>query len=310
MGAMMGLETATSISALNALWPLGSDPRSQGDDHLRLIKKVLQADAVRKGGDTMTGTLDVGSFDIGAATGGVRVTPAAGVQISRAGEHFVGLGTASAGSAAVYAQLFDPAARGVIVAAAPGQQAGSRLIAAFNSAGEPLFAVNGNGEFRTADPNSTSTVAQGVFMAQNGNTYIQTPAATADGVSLLRVFHGSTNTFKVTADGTTTNSTGAIGSISDPAVKRNIAPATAKLADLLRLKVINYELGDIPEAGKLLGFDADNVAQVFPRLVRDDPEGGPRSVVWSPLVPALVKAVQELAARVSQLEAGGDGAPA
>lgn len=40
----MGLESGTSIAALNALWPLGTDPRSQGDDHLRLIKSVLKND--------------------------------------------------------------------------------------------------------------------------------------------------------------------------------------------------------------------------------------------------------------------------
>jgi len=38
----MGLETATKVSELNALWPLGTDPKAQGDDHLRLIKSVMQ----------------------------------------------------------------------------------------------------------------------------------------------------------------------------------------------------------------------------------------------------------------------------
>ena len=41
----MGIETGTKIADLNALWPLGSDPKSQGDDHLRLIKSILQSDA-------------------------------------------------------------------------------------------------------------------------------------------------------------------------------------------------------------------------------------------------------------------------
>ncbi len=44
----MPLETGTKISDLNAAWPLGSDPKSQGDDHLRLIKAVLQNDALTK----------------------------------------------------------------------------------------------------------------------------------------------------------------------------------------------------------------------------------------------------------------------
>ena len=42
----MGLETADTIDELNPLWPLGTDPKRQGDDHVRLLKTVLQEDAV------------------------------------------------------------------------------------------------------------------------------------------------------------------------------------------------------------------------------------------------------------------------
>jgi hypothetical protein len=38
----MGLETATTISGLNASWPLGTDPVAQGDNHIQLIKNVLK----------------------------------------------------------------------------------------------------------------------------------------------------------------------------------------------------------------------------------------------------------------------------
>lgn len=38
----MGLESATFIQDLVATNPLSSDPRSQGDDHLRLLKSVLK----------------------------------------------------------------------------------------------------------------------------------------------------------------------------------------------------------------------------------------------------------------------------
>lgn len=38
----MGLETATYISELDNLWPLVGDPVNQGDDHLRLLKDILQ----------------------------------------------------------------------------------------------------------------------------------------------------------------------------------------------------------------------------------------------------------------------------
>jgi hypothetical protein len=39
----MPVEAATNINALNPLWPLGTDPKSEGDDHLRMLKIVLQA---------------------------------------------------------------------------------------------------------------------------------------------------------------------------------------------------------------------------------------------------------------------------
>jgi hypothetical protein len=39
----MGLESATYISGLNAANPVSGDTKSQGDDHIRLVKATLQA---------------------------------------------------------------------------------------------------------------------------------------------------------------------------------------------------------------------------------------------------------------------------
>lgn len=39
----MGLETTTYVSGLTPSWPLSGDTKSQGDDHIRLIKATLQA---------------------------------------------------------------------------------------------------------------------------------------------------------------------------------------------------------------------------------------------------------------------------
>lgn len=39
----MGLEVATYISDLNAAYPTSSDPKSQGDDHIRILKSALKA---------------------------------------------------------------------------------------------------------------------------------------------------------------------------------------------------------------------------------------------------------------------------
>lgn len=39
----MGLETTTYISGLTSTWPLAGDTKSQGDDHIRLLKATLQS---------------------------------------------------------------------------------------------------------------------------------------------------------------------------------------------------------------------------------------------------------------------------
>lgn len=39
----MGLETGTYINSLDSAWPLGTDAKSAGDDHLRLIKSTIKA---------------------------------------------------------------------------------------------------------------------------------------------------------------------------------------------------------------------------------------------------------------------------
>lgn len=43
----MPVEAATSIATLNPAWPLGTDEKEEGDNHIRLIKQVLQTDFVK-----------------------------------------------------------------------------------------------------------------------------------------------------------------------------------------------------------------------------------------------------------------------
>jgi len=52
----MGVETATFISQLSATNPLGTDPISQGDDQIRLVKSVLQSQFTSLGATAVTGT--------------------------------------------------------------------------------------------------------------------------------------------------------------------------------------------------------------------------------------------------------------
>ena len=52
----MGVETATYISQLSATNPLGTDPISEGDNQIRLVKEVLQAQFTSLGAAAVTAT--------------------------------------------------------------------------------------------------------------------------------------------------------------------------------------------------------------------------------------------------------------
>lgn len=49
----MGLETPTYIDDLNTLWPLGTDKKYEGDNHIRNVKSVLQTTFKKKDGSTV-----------------------------------------------------------------------------------------------------------------------------------------------------------------------------------------------------------------------------------------------------------------
>jgi hypothetical protein len=76
----MGLETGTTIAALNAAWPLGTDVRSQGDDHIRLVKAVVKNDVASRAlttAQTFAGGLKIRDVEIGVASA-VHITNATG----------------------------------------------------------------------------------------------------------------------------------------------------------------------------------------------------------------------------------------
>jgi hypothetical protein len=76
----MGVESITSVAAstiadLNPAWPLGSDPKSQADDHLRLTKKALQLTF-----PTVTATVSASPAELNFAHKGGTVSGAAVVK--------------------------------------------------------------------------------------------------------------------------------------------------------------------------------------------------------------------------------------
>ena len=97
---------------------------------------------------------------------------------------------------------------------------------------------------------------------------------------------------------------GTYGGTSDRTLKESIVDATDKLADLRKIKVRNYNwIEHGPEGGlKELGFIAQEVEEVFPKLVKENPETGKKMLLDSVFVPILVKALQEAADKIEDLE--------
>lgn len=122
---------------------------------------------------------------------------------------------------------------------------------------------------------------------------------------------GVATRYRVLANGNVQNTNNSYGAISDIKLKENITDATPKLDSLNRLRVVNYNL--IGSELKQIGLIAQEVEQVFPALVESTPDVDPdtkeptgtvtKAVKYSVLVPMLLKAVQELSARVAELEA-------
>jgi hypothetical protein len=108
--------------------------------------------------------------------------------------------------------------------------------------------------------------------------------------------------FRIADSGNATNANNSYGAISDVKLKENIEDATPKLADLMQVKVRNYNLKSDP-THKQLGVIAQELETVFPSMIDEskdtDADGNDlgttiKSVKYSVFVPMLIKAIQEL----------------
>ena len=118
-------------------------------------------------------------------------------------------------------------------------------------------------------------------------------------------------------NGSTYNTTGTFGTLSDQRLKENIVDATPKLEEVKQLKVRNFNL--IGEKEKQLGFVAQEIEKVFPNIVdtqaerthKEIDDEGNVEIVTTPekklvkttvLIPILTKALQEAITKIEDLE--------
>jgi hypothetical protein len=137
--------------------------------------------------------------------------------------------------------------------------------------------------------------------------------STAAGTGWL-IFSGENTAgqaIKIYGNGNVQNSNNSYGAISDVKLKENITDASPKLADLMQVRVRNYNFKSDPDH-KQLGVVAQELKQIFPNMIEESPdkdaEGNDlgtttKGVKYSVFVPMLIKAMQEQQALIESLTA-------
>jgi hypothetical protein len=157
---------------------------------------------------------------------------------------------------------------------------------------------------------------------------LQTSSATDPGIEISVNSNGTgqnaitvysqtaaTTTMAVRSNGNIVNTNNSYGAISDVKLKENIIDASPKLANLMQVKVRNYNL--IGSTTKQLGVVAQELEAVFPAMVDESPDRDKdgndlgtttKSVKYSVFVPMLIKALQEATTEINSLKARLDAA--
>jgi len=151
----------------------------------------------------------------------------------------------------------------------------------------------------------------------NTEIYRSDLPTTSTGYHFLSTLDNSGAVYRVLANGNVQNINNSYGAISDAKLKENITDATPKLNDLMRLRVVNYNL--VGTNLKQIGLIAQDVEKIFPALVEQTPDinaqtkeltgTSTKSIKYSVLIPIMLKAIQELqelnnrlSQRISDLE--------
>jgi hypothetical protein len=185
-----------------------------------------------------------------------------------------------------------------------------------NYAGTGLLTVLGNGNVLIGTTNDVGALIH-AYTADNRDNMVYTNAnanltyalfaaktARAGGTSCY-FYYGEANsvtTYRVYNNGNVQNTNNSYTGISDISIKENILDATPKLADLLKVRIVNYNLKAPYENHKQIGVIAQELEKIFPNMIDIDTNTKLKSVKYSIFVPMLIKAVQELKQEIETLK--------
>jgi hypothetical protein len=153
--------------------------------------------------------------------------------------------------------------------------------------------------------NTTATVIQASSVTSGSTSWYAFVAQSGNGSTI------TTNTMFIYGNGNVVNQNNSYGAISDIKLKENIVDATPKLDDILKLKVRNFNFINDEAKSKQIGFVAQEIEEIFPTIIEETPDRDldnndlgtiTKSVKTTVLIPILVKAIQELNAKITSLE--------
>jgi hypothetical protein len=194
-----------------------------------------------------------------------------------------------------------------------GNNSSSGFIQIFTNNGNSTSQFNSNGDFLHG---GTSSFATGVTSFRSrtisSNDFAEVACggeyATTDTFLVFDTTNSVTR-FKVNYQGTVFATSTSISSLSDGRLKENVRELDKGLNDILKLKPVRFDWKAIEGSNKkdITGFIAQECEEAgFEEFVdtykfNDEIEDA-KSFGYSGLIPALVKAIQELEARVKTLE--------
>jgi hypothetical protein len=286
-------------------------------------------------GDADSQTAGQIAYDHGSNFMAFNTNSAERMRITSAGN--VGIGTSSPGTTKLFVQtdgsavdtltVYSPSTgNGAVIrlqdnnfsATISSVPAGGTTNLAFGVAGAERMRIAGDGKVLIGAISTASNLSvlgnsgTTITAANNfstGQAFLSTNTAAA-GAGWFH-FNGVSNNntvqnILILGNGNIQNANNSYGTFSDIKLKENIVDTTPKLDDVLKLKVRNFNLIGEQENQKQIGFIAQEMEEVFPKLVDESIgiDGEPvKGIKTSVLIPILVKAIQELKAEVDALKA-------
>ena len=170
--------------------------------------------------------------------------------------------------------------------------------------------LDASGNLLVGKTGSNGTIGNGIINQADGAIWSTMAASTSASNTLLVYSTGAAAyRFYVSLDGTVNATNATISAISDARFKENVQDIDVGLGAILALKPrkFDWKAGKGKNIKGDRGFIAQEFETVFPNLIdewKDEaPEGeAPYKSVRQDLIPVLVKAIQELTARVQTLE--------